>query len=345
MISLTCIESYIDKENNCYGSFLIEPLDVGQGITLGNALRRTLLSDLVGYGITGVRINNVKHEFITIRGLREDILEILLNLKEIVFKASFSSIQKEKFHFKGFLNVQGPLIVTAGLLKLPKKELTILNPTQYICTIVEDMEFYLEIDIDAGIGYQLTEEKKRKNITEKFSPSRPSTLLVDGIFLPIRTVNYKVKLIHDTYGNIKESIVFEVVTNGSISPKRSIQEALKILVHLFLPLFSIPEFPNLISFAKTGRVKQKSLNKSTQNFQKNFEITNKLNPVLNEIITNSFERLQYDKGLLTKTKKKMIKTAIKEVIQKNRKIIDPNNLEKLETLILKIIHLAIKPSS
>ena len=85
MSTLNCIESYIDQEKNYYACFLIEPLEVGQGITLGNALRRTLLSDLSGFAITGVRMNDVKHEFSALEGVREDVLEILLNLKEVVF--------------------------------------------------------------------------------------------------------------------------------------------------------------------------------------------------------------------------------------------------------------------
>ena len=85
MTTINCIENYIDKERNHYGSFLIEPLDIGQGITLGNALRRTLLSDLTAFSITGVRVNNLKHEFSVVEGLREDVLEVLLNLKEVIF--------------------------------------------------------------------------------------------------------------------------------------------------------------------------------------------------------------------------------------------------------------------
>jgi DNA-directed RNA polymerase subunit alpha len=90
MSALTCIETYINKEKNYYGSFLIEPLEIGQGITVGNALRRTLLSDLTGFAITGVRINDLKHEFALIEGLREDILEVLLNLKEITLKSTYN---------------------------------------------------------------------------------------------------------------------------------------------------------------------------------------------------------------------------------------------------------------
>lgn len=200
MISLNSVETYIDEENNCYGSFVVEPLEAGQGITLGNALRRTMLSDILGCAITGVRINNVKHEFATIEGVREDILEILLNLKEIIFKSSFTASKKEfsSTRFHGYLHVQGPGIITASNFQLPKGVLTIMNPNQYICTLVEDVELYLEIDIEYGTGYRLVEEMRKKSGIEPFYPSRPSTLLVDGVFMPIRRVNYKVKLIHDS---------------------------------------------------------------------------------------------------------------------------------------------------
>jgi DNA-directed RNA polymerase subunit alpha len=241
MSKLICIESYLDNDQNHFGSFLIEPLEIGQGITLGNALRRTLLSDLIGFGITGVRINNLKHEFAIIEGLRDDVLEVLLNLKEVTFRSSFLGQQKPS-KLKGFLNVKGPLIVTAGMLQLPKTELKIINPNQYICTIVDESEFYLEIDIESGKGYRLTEENRKRKIDEKFSPIRPSTLIIDSIFMPIKKVNYKIKLIHDTKGNIKESLNLEILSNGSITPKRSIQEALKILMNLFYPLFITPNF-------------------------------------------------------------------------------------------------------
>jgi DNA-directed RNA polymerase subunit alpha len=243
MSKLICIESYIDKDRNHYGNFLIEPLELGQGITLGNALRRTLLSDLTGFAITGARINNLKHEFAVVEGLREDILEVLLNLKEIVFKSSyFSPSQKKETKLKSFINIQGPIVITAGMLQLPKNSLKVINPNQYICTIVDNSYFYLEVDIENGKGYQLTDENRKKIINEKFNISKPSTLVLDSIFFPIKKANYKIKLIHDTRGNIKESLNFEILTNGSITPKRGIQESLKILINLFYPLFVNPTF-------------------------------------------------------------------------------------------------------
>jgi DNA-directed RNA polymerase subunit alpha len=247
MSTLTCIESYIDRENNHYGCFVIEPLEIGQGITLGNALRRTLLSDLTGFSIVGVRINNLRHEFATIPGLREDILEILLNLKEIIFKTSFS-YRENKFStkLKGFLNIKGPMIITAGMFQLPKDILEIVNINQYIGTIVDTSELYIEIDIESGKGYRLTEESRRKNIEEKTS-NKPSTLVIDALFMPVKKANYKTKLIHDTKGNIKESLILEIWTNGSITPKRSIQEAMKVLMNLFYPLFITPDFLSVSS--------------------------------------------------------------------------------------------------
>ena len=155
MNKLACIENYIDKNKNHYGCFIIEPLELGQGITLGNTLRRTLLSDLTGFAVTGVRINNLKHEFSIVEGLREDVLEVLLNLKEIVFKTVFVSKEqrlKQERHtkkLKGFLKVQGPIVVTAGMFQLPKGYVTVINPHQYICTLVDASEFYLEIDIES----------------------------------------------------------------------------------------------------------------------------------------------------------------------------------------------------
>lgn len=248
MPTLNCIETYIEKDQSHYGCFLIEPLETGQGITLGNALRRTLLSDLTGFSIVGVRINNVKHEFSSVEGLREDILEILLNLKEIVFKySSISNMKINETKLTGFLNVRGPIILTAGMFNLPKNSLKIINPGQYIGTIVDSSEIYIEVDIENGKGYRLTEESRKINSQSIVLNQKPSTLFIDTLFMPVKRVNYKIKLIHDTKGNIKESLNLEIWTNGSMTPKRSLQEALKILMNLFYTLFITPDFLTISS--------------------------------------------------------------------------------------------------
>jgi DNA-directed RNA polymerase subunit alpha len=241
MIAITPVETYSDNSNSLHGVFLIEPLVLGQAVTLGNALRRTLLSDLSGIGITGVRINNSTHEFSSIEGIREDILEIILNLKEIVWNTPFLGKKNIKQKFQGFLNIKGPSVVTAGLISLPKTNLKILNPNQYICTIVSNVNLYIEIDLEFGTGYKFSNSLK----FEKLKFKRSQTLNFDTCFSPVTKVNYKIKLIHDTYGNIKESLIFEIVTNGSITPKRSFQEALKLLVNLFSSLFFTKDFLQL----------------------------------------------------------------------------------------------------
>jgi DNA-directed RNA polymerase subunit alpha len=248
MSTLNAIETYIDKESNYYGSFLIEPLEVGQGITVGNALRRTLLSDLTGFAITGVRINNLKHEFSSISGLREDVLEVLLNVKEINLKSSFSALKNSNSSaFKGYLKVKGPLVVTAGMFQLPKNVLRIINSHQYICTILDDSELYLEIDIEKGKGYKLSDDNRKNKSLKKLSGKKPATLHIDSIFMPVKRVNYKIKLIHDSKGNIKESLNIEILTNGTVTPKRAIQESLKILMNLFYPLFVDKDFLTISS--------------------------------------------------------------------------------------------------
>ena len=129
------------------------------------------------------------------------------------------------------------------MFQLPKNTLKILNPNQYICTLVDKKEIYIEIDIEKGKGYRLSDENRKRIINEELFPTnKGSTLSVDAVFMPIKKVNYKIKLIHDTKGNIKESLNLEITTNGSITPKRGLQESLKILMNLFYPLFLNPDF-------------------------------------------------------------------------------------------------------
>lgn len=253
MVTLTCIENNIDENQNHYGSFILEPLEVGQGVTLGNAMRRVLLSDLSSYAISGVRINNLKHEFTSIPGIREEILEILLNLKEIVFKTSSLSTFEHKLpKFQGFLNAKGPRIITSGMLYLPKDYLAVLNPNMYICTIVDNSEIYIELDIDKGKGYKLQEETRKEQGKKSlvFSKS-PSTFFIDSVFSPVKKVNFKVKLIYDTKGNIKESLIFEIVTNGSVTPSRAIAESCKNLLELISSTFFHSNFFELLQNKNT----------------------------------------------------------------------------------------------
>ena len=147
-ISIKCLKSEKIESGACYGQFLINSLRPGQGITIGNQLRRVLLGDLGGVAISAVRIAGVSHEFSTIPGVREDILEILLNLKGIIFKSKLQDTQY------GRLKIQGPSVVTADLIQLPQN-LEIINPNHYIATISTSNILEIEFKFEYGVGYKL----------------------------------------------------------------------------------------------------------------------------------------------------------------------------------------------
>ena len=221
---IECVESKNDTVRDQYGKFILQPLDQGQGITVGNALRRVLLSDLEGAAIVAVRIASVNHEFSNISGVREDVLEILLNLKEVVLK----SYTKESSI--GRLRVQGPSIVTAANFDLPS-EVEIIDPKQYIATICNNNVLEMEFRIEVGKGYQ---------IIEKFiDESSVDFLQVDAIFMPVKKVNYSIEEVRFNQNSLKDKLILEIWTNGSISPQEAIGQSSTILTNLFNPLKTI----------------------------------------------------------------------------------------------------------
>jgi DNA-directed RNA polymerase subunit alpha len=199
-------------------------LEKGQGTTLGNALRRTLLSDLEGAAIVAVRIAGVSHEFSTIPGVREDVLEILLNLKEIVFRT------ETKEPMVGRLSIQGPTIVTAGNFDLPS-EVEVMDSNQYIATICGNNTLEMEFRIETNKGYHLIEK----------GGEEPSIdfLQVDAVFMPVRKVSYKVEDSRQNNESIQDELTLEIWTNGSITPHEAISEGSEILTSLFSPLKQI----------------------------------------------------------------------------------------------------------
>jgi DNA-directed RNA polymerase subunit alpha len=221
---IECIESKINGPRDHYDKFLLEPLAKGQGITIGNALRRVLLSDLEGTSIVSVRIAGVNHEFSTISGIREDVLEILLNLKEITFKSENTDT------LIGRLRVQGPAIVTAENFKLPS-DVTLVDPKQYIATICGNNILEMEFRIEKGHGYRLVEKK--------IDETSVDFLQVDSIFMPVKKVNYFVEEIRYKKDLVQEQLIIEVWTNGSITPKEAISQSATILTNLFIPLKTI----------------------------------------------------------------------------------------------------------
>lgn len=215
----------------CYGQFLINDLTPGQGITIGNQLRRVLLGDLGGTAISAVRIVGIRHEFATIPGVREDILEILLNLKGIVIKSNTTEI---KF---GRLKVQGPLVVTADLIDLPTG-LEIVNPNHYIATIATSINLEIEFKIEYGTGYKLA--------SQLFADEDKNFLQIDSIFMPVQKVNFKIENVYDNENALTERLFLEIWTNGSIQPSEALKKASQIIVNLFTSLIEVKNNQEII---------------------------------------------------------------------------------------------------
>jgi DNA-directed RNA polymerase subunit alpha len=221
MFQIQCLNSKVENTTSSLAKFCIEPLKKGQGVTIGNALRRVLLSDLSGIAIVGVRISNVSHEFSTIPDLKEDVIEILLNLKQIIFKGRLVEPIIAKLIF------QGPGIVTAQDIELPDG-LELVEPCQYITTLTGQTNLEMEVLIEAGQGY---------SVSEQFINRLPKGFLaVDAIFMPVRKVNFFVETSRNSSFSIIESLILEVTTDGSIQPTDAISNASAILENIFASL-------------------------------------------------------------------------------------------------------------
>lgn len=221
---IECIESKTKGAREHYGHFVLEPLQQGQGTTVGNSLRRTILAELRGAAIVAVRIAGINHEFSTITGVREDVLEIILNLKEVVIRSYSKEPQI------GRVKIQGPAVITTGLFDIPP-EIEIIDPTQYIATICSNTIFEMEFKIEQGNGYRLVD----KGIDDKSI----DFLQIDAIFMPAKKFNYKIEEKKINLSNIKEKLFLEVWTNGSISPQEAISQGANLLTQLFHPLTNI----------------------------------------------------------------------------------------------------------
>jgi len=253
MIRLKKLDSIKNgQDNNIYGKFSILPLAKGHGLTVGNALRRTLLSDLSGIAITALKIGGIEHEFSIIPGVREDFLEILLNLKQIVFTGE---LLKETIVT---LNVNGPKIITANDILLPDN-LKIVNPTQYIAVISNNVKLTLELKISSGTGYKLANSNSICTETDFME--------IDAIFTPIQRINYYVENIYTKPRLLKENLIFEIWTNGSITPECAIKMASEILINLFSIFISSAETKNnFLIFQNKQNILLEELNLSVRAF-------------------------------------------------------------------------------
>ena len=215
---IKCLKSQTVDSGSMYGQFLIDSLESGQGITVGNILRRVLLNDLGGTSVTGIRIVGINDEFSIISGVREDILEILLNLKGIVLKS-----KKIESSF-GRLKVKGPAVITANSIKLPS-DIEIINPNHYIATISNSNFVEIEFKFEYGIGYKLAREV--------IDDESDDFLEVDAIFIPVQKVDFKIEKVYNNANNITERLFIDIWTNGSISPEEALLSASKFIIELF----------------------------------------------------------------------------------------------------------------
>lgn len=225
------VEADSGNENNTYSRFVIEPLDRGQGTTVGNALRRVLLSNLEGAAVTAVRLAGVTHEFMTMPGVREDVLDILLNMKEVVVRSYSSQPQI------GRLVVQGPAKVTSAYFELPP-EVEVINAEQYIASVSAGATLEMEFRIETGVGYRAIERGHDETAALDF-------LQIDSVFMPVRQVNYTVEDARLGGSLQRDRLVMEIWTNGSITPQEALGKAATILVDLFNPLKDIDFTPSM----------------------------------------------------------------------------------------------------
>ena len=209
-----------------YGKFEFRPLEPGYGITIGNALRRILLSSLEGYSITTVKIDKVDHEFATIKGVMEDVTEIILNLKQIRFKREVEDFDSEKVS----ISITGQDAFTAGDINKFMTGFRVLNPELIICRMEPEVKLQMEITINKGRGYVPSAENKP--IDAEFG-----VIPIDSIFTPIKNVKYAIENYRVEQKTDYEKLVFEITTDGSIHPKDALKEAAKILIYHFM-LFS-----------------------------------------------------------------------------------------------------------
>ena len=210
------IETQIEGEHGEYGRFIAEPLERGYGITLGNALRRILLSTLEGFAVVAARINDVPHEFMTIPGIKEEVTEIILNIKGIIPQLYCDEPKIV------YIEAHGPGIVTAGDIKADS-EVEILNPDHVIATLAEDAVLNIEMVIDRGRGYVDAE------VNKKYTQNQPNMLAVDSNFTPIRKVNYTVE--NTRVGQITDldKLTLDVWTNETITASDAVSMAARIM--------------------------------------------------------------------------------------------------------------------
>ncbi|MEY3679293.1 MAG: hypothetical protein RI924_1434 [Bacteroidota bacterium] len=216
----------MQKSTDFDGTFEFRPLEPGFGVTIGNALRRILLSSLEGYAITSVRFSGVSHEFSTIKGVVEDVTEIILNLKQVRFKKTGESGDSEKI----FVVITGQDQFKAGEITKFSNNFTVLNPELVICNMESKVTLEIELTVNKGRGYIAAEENKNQDAVV-------GVIAIDSIYTPIKNVKYTIENYRVEQKTDYEKLVLDIATDGSIHPEDALKEAAKILIHHFM-LFS-----------------------------------------------------------------------------------------------------------
>lgn len=214
------------EESVFNGRFEFRPLEPGYGITIGNALRRILLSSLEGFAITSIRIEGVDQEFSTIKGVVEDVVEMVLNFKQVRFKQQIEEITSEKVN----LSISGQDVFKAGDINRFLSSFQVLNPELVICHMEPSISLNMEFTIEKGRGYVPAEENKPAN-------APLGTIAIDAIFTPIKNVKFVVENFRVEQKTDYEKLLLDITTDGSIYPKDALKDAARILIHHFL-LFS-----------------------------------------------------------------------------------------------------------
>ena len=241
-ILIKCLKSTRIESGAYHGQFLIHSLKPGQGITVGNQLRRVLLGDLGGVGISAVRIAGINNEFSTIPGLREDILEILLNLKGVVIKSESNEPQV------GRLKIQRPGVITADLISLPLGY-QIVNPNHYIATMSTANILEIEFKLEYGTGYKLAANHLVDN--------QDDFLQTDTIFMPVQKVDFKIENVYDSNNIPTERVLLDIWTNGSLTPKEALKSGVQKIIELFTLLLVTEETSS--SLTTESKTKQDSI--------------------------------------------------------------------------------------
>jgi DNA-directed RNA polymerase subunit alpha len=214
------------ESDSQYGKFEFRPLEPGYGITIGNALRRILLSSLEGFAVTNVKIEGVDHEFSTIKGVMEDVTEVILNLKQVRFKQQIEGVEDERVT----LAITGQEVLKASDIGNFLSGFKVLNPDLVICTMDPSVKLQMTISINKGRGYVPSEENKPED-------AEIGLIALDSVFTPIKNVRYTIENFRVEQKTDYEKLILEITTDGSIHPKDALKESAKILIHHFM-LFS-----------------------------------------------------------------------------------------------------------